>query len=323
MRKIYVLCALMATTGVFAQTSIEFEGHLTEVDTFDNGQDGNGAFVFNSVSFENVYNTQFEFFTGFAVSSMTDDTTAGFTNQYSSIAAGGSGSRDYMIYYSSGSIDFTDVSGNIQLESVDITNTTYAAISMRDGDGFAKQFGSPNGPDGNPDGTNGEDYFILHMYSVNLAGDTIGHIEFNLADFRFADNAQDYIVQDWETVDLSDLNVAGEVIAYVQFGFESSDNGQFGMNTPAYFAMDDLTYSTTAGLEQQEMVDAVYPNPFKNTLNLPVGVSEAKIFSLSGQLVLNQLFDQDTAWDVTMLPAGVYLLVLETPAGTTTQKIIK
>jgi hypothetical protein len=62
-------------------------------------------------------------------------------------------------------------------------------------------------------------------------------LEFYLADYRFGDNSQDYIVSDWTYVDFSVLGVADEI----RFDFASSDSGMFGINTPQYFAMDNLT----------------------------------------------------------------------------------
>ena len=61
-------------------------------------------------------------------------------------------------------------------------------------------------------------------------------MDFYLADFRFADNSLDYIVRDWRFVDLSGLGV----VSRLEFDLASSDSGAFGINTPAYFAMDSL-----------------------------------------------------------------------------------
>ena len=61
-------------------------------------------------------------------------------------------------------------------------------------------------------------------------------VEFYLADYRFDDNAQDYIVSDWAWVDLTGLGV----VYGLEFALSSSDVGNWGMNTPAYFAMDSF-----------------------------------------------------------------------------------
>jgi hypothetical protein len=46
-------------------------------------------------------------------------------------------------------------------------------------------------------------------------------------------------VSDWTYVDLSALSTLG-AFSTLHFALSSSDNGDFGMNTPAYFAMDSL-----------------------------------------------------------------------------------
>jgi hypothetical protein len=60
-----------------------------------------------------------------------------------------------------------------------------------------------------------------------------------LADFRFADNRQDFILDQWQTVDLSPLAGARSV----GLTFESTDVGDFGFNTPTYLAMDNIRLS--------------------------------------------------------------------------------
>ena len=61
-------------------------------------------------------------------------------------------------------------------------------------------------------------------------------IEFYLADFRFDDNSQDYIIDTWTAVDLS---ILGQVKT-IEFSVSSSDTGDYGINTPTYFAIDGI-----------------------------------------------------------------------------------
>ena len=71
-------------------------------------------------------------------------------------------------------------------------------------------------------------------------------VTFYLADFRSADPAQDYIVNDWRFVDVSSLVSGGA--ARFSFSLESSDVGPWGMNTPAYFAVDQVPEPSAAVL---------------------------------------------------------------------------
>src|SRR5207249_4062813 len=113
--------------------------------------------------------------------------------------------------------------------SARIANTTYAALSMLNGDSFAKKFGGASGND--------PDYFLLTITGLDSQQHSTGSVDFYLADYRFANNAQDYIVSDWTTVDLSSLGLDTQTLS---FGLTSSDVGDYGMNTPAYFALDNL-----------------------------------------------------------------------------------
>lgn len=106
-------------------------------------------------------------------------------------------------------------------ESVKVTNTCYAYYTMRDGNEFAKKFEEG-------------DWFKLIATGHRTDG-TTRSLEFKLADCKGSDSSK-WFVTDWEEFDLSQL---GEVI-YIKFSLDSSDKGVWGMNTPAYFALDDL-----------------------------------------------------------------------------------
>jgi len=166
------------------------------------------------------------FSSGWTYSNQTDTTMPGYTNQYSSYAGTGQGgSSNYAVAYDGPiSVSFTTPTA---LTGAWFTNTTYAALSMRDGDSFAKAFGGAFGNDA--------DFFTLTISGYN-GGNSTGSVDFFLADYRFADNSQDYIVKDWTFVGLQSLGAVDRLA----FSLDSSDTGSFGMNTPAYFAMDTL-----------------------------------------------------------------------------------
>ena len=173
-------------------------------------------------------------FSAFTVSNRTDATTPGFGNAGSAITGGGFGDANYAVGYINGeslSLRFTQAGGVVP-ETMRVTNTTYAALSMRDGDAFAKKFGGADGGD--------PDYFRLSIEGLDATAAVTGTVEFYLADYRFAEDGRDYIVESWEEVDLSAL---GSGVTELRFSLDSSDVGQFGMNTPSYFAMDELSFT--------------------------------------------------------------------------------
>ena len=109
-----------------------------------------------------------------------------------------------------------------------VTNNLWAYKSMRDGDSYSAPFGGS-------DGTT-PDYFVLHAIGKDMDNNAIDTLDFYLADHRFDNPEEDYIVDTWEWFDLSSL---GEV-ASISFTLESSANNSWGMVTPAYFCMDDF-----------------------------------------------------------------------------------
>lgn len=219
---------------------VDFSDLSLGTESFYNGADGAGGFTSNDVFFRNSYNPTWGSWSGWSYSNQTDTTTPGFTNQFSSYAGGdASGDGTYAVAYgqSPSSVRFdlpgSPPPGKIATGmSAKFTNTTYAALSMLQGDSFSDPFGGDSGNDA--------DWFLLTIIGFTgpgAGGDIIGEVDFFLADYRFEDNSLNYIVQDWTTVDLSSLLGASSL----GFRLTSSDVGDFGMNTPAYFAMDDFT----------------------------------------------------------------------------------
>lgn len=190
------------------------------------------SFVSGAASFNHDFT---EFFpgccwSGWSYSNQTDNTTPGFENQYSALpGAGAGGSSTYAVaYLGAPAITFA---APALVNSLAVTNTTYTGLSMKLGDGFAKKFGGADGSD--------PDFLKLTITGLNAAGLVTGSVDTYLADYRFADSAQDHVLDQWRTVDLSSLGV----VQSLRFGMASSDVGSFGMNTPAYFAIDNLSVS--------------------------------------------------------------------------------
>ena len=225
-----------APAPALATTVVDFEDQGLAVGDFDNGSDSAGGFVSNGVTFENTF-TDFGggFFgwTGFSSSAVRDVTTAGFGNQYAAYdttGIQGSGAGDsvgYGVFY--------DGSERMVLPQVSLvsnamlTTTTYSALSMLNGDSFAKQFGGPTGDDA--------DWLTVTLTGYDATDGITGTVEFDLADYTFVDNAMDYVVDEWTLVDLTPLGA----VKSIGFSFAGSDVGTFGLNTPAYVAIDDVT----------------------------------------------------------------------------------
>jgi hypothetical protein len=190
--------------------------------------------------FFNGYTEAFGSWNGWSWSNVEDSATAGFLNQYASFPGGGSdgvGGTDsggnYAIGFSGEA--YFNLPSLTELVSVDLANSTYAALSMRDGDQFARKFGGDSGDE--------EDFFKIDIIGYNqlftgsdLAGSEVGSVELFLADYRFADNSLDFISDRWNNVDLSSLTGAQSI----RFAIESSVGG-----TPSYVAIDNLSLTTS------------------------------------------------------------------------------
>ncbi len=257
MNKFYFFVfALLMGTSLNAQVVADIENISLEAESFLNGADGSGGYTSGNVAFQTTYDTTFSSWGGWAMSNVTDVQTVGFTNQYSAITGGGyDGSNNFAISntFSPSKIILQNESAGAPITGMYVTNTTYAYLSMLNGDDFAKRFGGEDGTD--------PDYFLLtiNKYENGELGDT--PVEFYLADYRFEDSNDDYLVDEWTWVDLSSL---GNVDS-LEFSLSSTDNGDFGMNTPAYFAVDNLTtFGEPVGLKEllaTPVTYQVYPNP--------------------------------------------------------------
>lgn len=284
------------------QTTVNFEIDLPAAG-FYNGSDGAGGFTSGPLYFKNIYDSQFNFWQGFACSSKNDTTTAGFSNQYSAFAGSGAGgSSKFGLGYVIEDIwlkKSSPFSGPFTLNSLAYTNSTFAALSMRNGDAFSKKFGGQSGND--------PDFFKLKIYN-HYNGSVTDSAEVFLADFRFSDNSQDYIVKNWRTVELNFSNPFDSI----QFKLESSDNGQFGMNTPAYFCLDNLILGDFTSVAQSSLSKkALYPNPAHDFVHLPfISEDDLTLVDALGKSykVASQTSHQETLLDLSALPSGMYRL---------------
>lgn len=180
------------------------------------------------------------YWSGFCASRVSDvdDYTAEDTwlsHQYASMHGGGvSGlSTPYLVGYWNSSegenpenpslkISLTD-GGSFTVRSIYVNNTTYAYYAMLNGTAYSKKFGAG-------------DWFKLSFYGVTASGAVTGPVDYYLADMR---DGKEMLEKDWVMIDLSPLS-ASSSLKYVYLQMSSSDSGQWGMNTPAYVAIDRI-----------------------------------------------------------------------------------
>jgi len=193
----------------------------------------------------------------FAYSNQTDTATAGYTNQFSSYAGGANSGDNFGVAFgyhdltanNTGNEAFNPKNINhleglpyltlpfgASIEGMFVTNTTYTALSLLHGDSFT---GRPFG------GENGDipDWYKMSAYGTDASGNILLGADGNAlgVDFFLADNreGQMFIADQWMYMDLSAL--AGAERLY--FNVAGTLTGDYGLNSPGYFAVDDITYS--------------------------------------------------------------------------------
>lgn len=302
-----VFCiSIFCVCSLSAQTTATFESLTLSPDSYWDGSSAplGATFMDGNTVYRNYYDTAFGGYwsSGWAYSNMKDSVTSGFSNMYSSRAGSGyNGSANFAVGKDGAITLLSGIAAGKVVNGVYISNTTYAANSMRDGDSFAKKFGGTTGDD--------PDWFKLTIkkyYGGVLGSDSI---EFYLADYRFTNNSQDYIVTDWRFVDLTSL---GNVDSLV-FELSSSDVGSFGMNTPGFFVADNFT-TADAGVgvfeTDGELELLVYPNPSSDFINLKNVQSGSfyEITDITGRMILNGIFNTSSSIDISNFPMGLYNL---------------
>ncbi len=121
------------------------------------------------------------------------------------------GSSNFAVVWEHATLSFADDEAR-QLQSIDLCATTYLLNVMQNGNGFCKAL------------TEQGSYFTLTLTANNGASINM-------------DLARDGKIQAaWKTVNLSSLGM----VKSLSFSFSGSDEGQFGLNTPRYVAIDNI-----------------------------------------------------------------------------------
>lgn len=285
-----------------------FESLNLEPESFWAGQDGSADYFEDSdFYFPSNWDTSFGgyWLSGWAYSNMTDSVTSGYGNQFSCKAGSGyAQSSNYAIALGDGYFLVNGWEYNSP-DFMRITNTTYAHNSMRDGDAFAKKFGGLDGND--------PDYFYVEFRAYHngiQAGDSI---RVYLADFTSSDNSEDYILSDWTSVDLWPLGLNTLDVDSVAYTFHSSDVGEFGINTPKYFCIDNLNFlpSVNSINNFQPSQTRIFPNPASGYFAISgsgEGMIQYRIIDISGKLLIEGKAMKGESISTGNLPNGNYLI---------------
>ncbi len=255
MKKVYLsllftcatLFAAAQQTATFEDITIDEESHMSVATDED---DERTEFTSGSYTFATGCMHDYSYWYWFGYANKTTTTFESLSeDQWNNVVGGGyDGSANYGVAYAAAFNGpcYVTVPGDegATVAGFYITNSAYAYTSMMNGDGFAKKFGLG-------------DWFKLTITGYDANEEETATKEYYLADLRDAANA--YIIDDWYYVDLSTLGTVKKI------GFEltSSDNGDYGMNTPAYFCFDDFG---AAGTETTPKANVIIPATFEDII---------------------------------------------------------
>jgi hypothetical protein len=184
--------------------------HLAQTGTFTSGN-----FEFTQEVSVSEWGT---YYFGNVVSNKTDNTYKDDMDGNKSVKGGARNGKNFLVWTSSyNGADGIKLKQAAKVPGMYVCNSAYAYASMTKGDDFA---GEPFGDD---------DWFLLTI-SGSLEGKAVN----NQVTFYLAKGKN--IVADWTYVDLSTLGKVDEL----HFALTGSRTGEWGLNTPAYFCIDDL-----------------------------------------------------------------------------------
>ena len=252
MKKIFSVLCMFLSVNMIAETKVAtFENeaggvNVAKTDTVWQGADvpaaGWNNWKSGDYNFQTFYDNSYGvYYSAFTVSNQTDSTYAGLQDAYHSASGGAYAGENFAVwnmnYYGADTVSFAAQ----VVPGMFVNNTAYAVSSMCNGDSYAKKFGA-------------DDWFKLTI-NASLNGQAVDtQVEVYLAkDGKY--------INQWTWVDLSQF---GEIDA-VTFNMTSSDAGEWGMNTPAYFALDNFGTEMPMGYTVPEMAEFPTTEAVENT----------------------------------------------------------
>lgn len=302
---------------VISQSIADFESISIPENSYLKDSGSSNGFESGKIILPNEYTDagSYDFWNGWVVSNIQDTITPGFFNEGASFAGSGvEGSDNYAVSYAPFPVSILlneESRGNV-ISGMYVSNNTYAATSMRDGDPFAKKFGGASGDD--------PDYFLLSFRKWLNGALSSDSISIYLADYRFEDNSEDFILRGWHWVDLSPLGAVDSL----QCKLYSSDTGAFGINTPAYFCVDNIMVDQVSSVEDNsESQLNIYPNPCHNFVRIQNLNGRFTIIGMDGRRYIQAYAEKGEAIDISELDSGSYIIHSDSEQGRLVSRFTK
>ncbi len=314
-KKFTILSMLFCSARLNAQITEGFENAALDTVMLLNGSDGLRMHYFNNgeMTFPVSYDTAFKYWaSGWALSKIINNKVEppNFAEHLYSAAPGygvenGNKGKAFMVGQNGSFFYLQRRSANdFPLKGFYVSNSTYAYNSMKFGDMFAKKFGGTSGKD--------QDSFILIIRSYNQSM-IVDSQRVILADYRFADSAKDYILNEWKFVNLKDAYTDS-----IAFELQSSDVGQWGMNTPAFFVLDGVEFFGLNSVEELNVSVNIYPVPASDLLHIAANteMESISLLDFTGQIKGVYRTDKFKGEISTQnLANGYYIIKIKTRTG--------
>ena len=212
-----------AVTATMDDNYLDEESHWAfDPTTATMVEDGfySGSYYFNNGAYPS-----WNYWYGYSLSNETATNFTSLDDQWHSVVGEGhNGSANFSISFPEGQfIEITNSADGDNLKGVYVSNTAYAYNGMAVGDGFATAFSQGS-------------WFKLTAVGFDADDEETARTDFYLADYRSEKALDHYILDTWQWMDLRPLGK----VAKVRFLIDGSDKGQYGLNTAAYFALDDF-----------------------------------------------------------------------------------
>lgn len=250
MKKIYMLgialvMSSMMNTMAQENVVVSFENQTLNSDGYWIGEvnetgvdDGYGGTTYTCGYDESILHltTSYSvyYWSGYAISNRTDtvfaDSYAG-ADQYNSAVGKAHSGNNFCVVYSYGqTIDITAEGGSL-ISGLYFTNSAVDMQSIMNGDSYMGEAFKQG------------DWLKLTVTGTKVDG-TTASVETYLADYQSEKADDHYFVKDWRWLDLSALGT----VKSLSFALSSSRANDYGMTTPNYFCIDDITIPVTTGI---------------------------------------------------------------------------
>jgi hypothetical protein len=245
-----------ATLVDFESTSESFNANGTNTGPFSDNvssrPSGYGTTIISStfdvdgVTFNNSFDSTYQSFTGFALSrrpltEFSFGSSAEYLNGNDTISqsgAGADGSATWAVAY----VD-TSASDEVVIEAP--TNSFIDSLSINNTATTARliEFGNFDGTFGvQPFGSRAQDELFTVRFVDSSPGATgLEFVEVELASYDLASNTLS-VLRDFTSIDLTALGTPTRIA----IDFTSTDTGAFGINTPTYVAIDNVSLTSTS-----------------------------------------------------------------------------